>query len=182
MGLKCVRRLRVTRPFAAVITMTVASASHADFFLIGTEGSFEVTDRNADVIDATIETVVGTQFGGFNFQDVSGTFTADLIDGGEISGTLDLNGVGVDDVVSIDFSGSIDNGDRFFSYSGSWTVADASGIYDGLTGNGGLSGSSFFQQDDGGFSTLDVLGDLVPAPATLILLAGASLSFVRRRR
>ncbi len=172
----------MTKRIAIIVGMAVASAAQADFFLVGTEGSFEVTDTNGDVIDATLETTVQTQFGGFNFQDVSGSFTANLIDGGDITGSLDLNGVADIDVISIDFTGTVDDGDDFFSYAGSWTVSGASGIYDGLTGAGTLSASSFFQQADGGFTTLDVQGDLVPAPATIAILAGAGLGMTRRRR
>ncbi len=167
---------------ATVLVFGVATAAQADFFFIGTEGTFDVTDRNADVIDANIATTVDTQFGGFDFQDVSGVFNAELVDGGEISGQLELNGPGGGDALTIQFLGSVDAEDGFFSYAGSWDVTDGTGIYDGLVGDGTLSGSHFFQQADSGFASLDVQGDLVPAPATIALFLGAGLGLTRRRR
>eukprot|EP01026_Neomeris_dumetosa_P058994 TRINITY_DN55075_c0_g1_i5.p3 TRINITY_DN55075_c0_g1~~TRINITY_DN55075_c0_g1_i5.p3 ORF type:complete len:197 (-),score=25.98 TRINITY_DN55075_c0_g1_i5:330-920(-) len=173
---------KMIRFLAAGLAIGVASAAHADFFFIGTEGGFEVTDENGSVIDATIVTEVDTQFGGFGFEDIVGVFNADLVDDGAISGTLELLGATQDDVLTIEFAGTVDAEPGFFSYAGSWNVTDAMGAYDGLVGVGTLSGSSFFDRSDGGFASLDVQGDLVPAPATLGLLGLGGLIAARRRR
>ena len=170
----------------AVVAGLAASAS-ADFFFIGSEGDFVVTGGAGDVIEGDISTTVGTQFGPYAFEVVEGSFSNELGDpdvDGAFSGTYELFGPNDGDILTIEASGVTVNGidDSFFSYTGTWTVTGASGAYEGLTGAGDLSGSSFFDGDNDGFASLQIQGVLVPTPAGLALLGMGGLFAARRRR
>lgn len=159
----------------------MACAVQADVFFIATEGEFEITDRNGDVVTGTLETAVTAQVGPFGFGSVVGGFDADLTDPGPISGTLRLVSAANDGTIVIDFDGTVFGSDPTFSYAANWSVVDASGIYDGLSGAGDLSGSHLFTDPDIGIVSLTIQGDLVPAPATALLVLGG-LCMARRRR
>jgi len=164
-----------------------AGVAHADFFFVGTEGDFEVTGMNGDEIEATQTTVVGTQFGPFGFTSVEGSFTATLGDpgtDGPFEGTFELFGADPGDVLTIEASGTTDNGfdESFFSYAATWEVIGATGAYEGLVGSGDLSGSNFFDGKDGGFVSFQVQGVLVPTPAAGVVLGLGGLVAFRRRR
>lgn len=165
-----------------VATGALAGAAQADLFFIATEGEFVVTNRVDPVLEGNLDTAVGTQVGPFDFGTVTGEFEVTLTDPGPASGTLDLVSTAGDGILTIEFDGTVFGDDTTFSYAGNWTVLDGTGIYDGLTGSGDLSGSHFFTDADSGILTLTIQGDLVPAPATIALLGGAGLMLGRRRR
>lgn len=170
------------RLMTILVAGALAGAAQADVFFIATEGEFAITDRNGDMVTGTLETTVTAQVGPFGFGSVVGGFDADLTDPGPISGTLRLVSAANDGTIVIDFDGTVFGSDQTFSYAANWSVVDASGIYDGLSGAGDLSGSHLFTDPDAGIVSLTIQGDLVPAPATLVLLGGASLALMRRRR
>ncbi len=161
---------------------TIASVAQADAFFIVTEGVFDITDVNGDVYTGELATTVGTQVGPFDFGSVTGGFEATLTDPGPISGSFSLISSGGDGTVEIGYEGTVVGDDVTFSYAANWSVTDATGIYDGLTGDGDLSGSHFFTGIDDGIVSLTIQGDLVPAPATLALLGVGGLVASRRRR
>lgn len=174
----------MTKLYSIAAVLTLAGAAQADFFFIGTEGDFTGA---GDPLVGTVSTVVGTQFGPYDFEAVEGEFMAELGDPG-VPGAFDatfmLLGAGDEDVLTIAASGLADNGGgpAFFSYSGLWEVIGATGVYEGLVGSGDFSGSHFFEEPEAGFASLQMQGVLVPAPGVgLILGLGVIVAAGRRR-
>lgn len=168
----------------ATSTIFVAASAHADFFFIGTEGEFV---GGGDPLVGTVTTSVGTQFGPYAFEMVEGEFEAELGDPdeqGAFEAVFMLFGPADGDVLTIEAAGKTDNGGgpAFFSYAGLWEVTDASGVYEGLVGNGDFSGSHFFEDPNGGFASLQIQGVLVPVPATAVVLGLGGIVACRRRR
>lgn len=170
---------------AAISILVLANLARADFIQVQAEGTFDVVEINQDQMSIIFDAAVFDQIGGFGITTVNGeatqVFTVDPLTD-DFFGSGQLVGATPDDFLTYTFDSVMFPGDVTATFAGTWEVTGGFGDFEGLIGSGQLSGFYRFKDANSGQFGIVFQGDLVPAPPTLVLLGGASLALMRRRR
>lgn len=176
---------------AAAVIFGLAGAAHADFFQIVSDGGFVEVDLNDDERVLEFETTVFDEVGPYGFTSVAGDLTQmftkhPIMD--DLSGSFVITGPNPEDQVVGEYAGVIfpdelNDGLVNATFAGTWELVETTGIYADLNeGNGQLSGSFFYEDEESGDFVLIIQGVLVPAPAGLAVLGLGGIAAFRRRR
>ncbi len=171
---------------AATLVAGVASSADAAFLRFLYTGEFEVIAASATDVDYSFDfVVVGPQIGGFGITSGAGTAKQTFAPGPDgLDAIFVIEGPSPLDTMTIELAGFLVGppGAPHGSFAGDLTITAASGAFAGLFGVGDMSGSMYFTSATGGLMDGVVQLDVVPAPASLALLASAGLVALRRRR
>jgi len=173
------------RHVALVTTLAMAGAAQADFFQTESEGAFVETALTEDFREIEFESTVFAQVGPYGFTEADGmftqTFTVDPVSD-DLTGVVVLTGPDPADTVTASYDGVFFPDDMNATFAGVWELTGATGIYEGLVGDGQFSGFYLFEDAMGGDFGLVIQGNLVPAPGAFALVGFGALAAARRRR